>query len=254
MYPRILRQSIKEYDIVHINNAKLATYGLLQPIRPIVLTIWGTDDGQGQFGSLTKKVAPYYDEVIVSGNWMSQRISVDHQVIEFPFDSKKFYPIPQKKARSKIGWDDKGNVILFPYDKTYKLKNYPLAKSITEKADTDAELISISSVPNEEMPYYMNASDVVIVTSKGEPGPGVVKEAALCNVPVVSVDTGFVADALEGVSNSYVCTTEKELVDAIDTVLSSGERSDGRKKASEWSINRMGEQLQQVYQGVLETN
>lgn len=251
MYPRILRESLKNYDLIHVNNAKFGLYGLFQSIRPTVLTIWGSD-WRGRFGSFNKKVAPYYDTVIVSSDWMSDYVDFEHEVIEFGFDSQIFRPIPQDEARLKVGWEEKETVILFPYSKTKELKNYPLARSVVNQADTDAELITLSGEPYEKMPYYMNASDVVLVTSKGEPGPGVVKEAALCNVPIVSTDTGFVADVLEGTSNSYVCNTNQDLVAGLNKVLSSKERSDARKKASEWSIETMGDELLDVYNKTIE--
>lgn len=251
LYLRILYQNINDYDIIHINNAKLAAFGLLQTIRPVVLTIWGSD-WKGWKRKINKKIVPHCDTVIVSSKWMTDRVPFEHEVVPFPFDSDLFRPIPQDKARAEIGWEDKRTVVLFPYDKSNDVKNYPLAKSVVEGTNVDAEIVSISGVPYDQMPYYMNASDVVIATSKGEPGPGVVKEAALCNVPVVSTDTGFVAEALDGVSNSYVGRTREELIDGLERVLENGGRSDGRKKASEWSPETMGKQLTEVYKKTIQ--
>ena len=75
---------------------------------------------------------------------------------------------------------------------------------------------------------------------------------ALCNVPVISTDTGFVSSTLAGVKNSYSCATEHELVTSLNTVLDDGRRSDGRKKASEWDIETMGEELLEVYTTLVE--
>jgi glycosyltransferase involved in cell wall biosynthesis len=72
-----------------------------------------------------------------------------------------------------------------------------------------------------------------------------------CNLPIVATDVGDVADQLDGVTHSTVCESDTELADAIVDVLRAGERSNGRETAREYSLDRMGDRIVDVYESVL---
>ncbi|MDB2269884.1 glycosyltransferase family 4 protein [Halorubrum ezzemoulense] len=249
-YPTVLQEQIKKYDIIHANYGNTAPFALFQPTRPIVITYWGSDL-MGRFGTVNSKFANFFDEVILPSPILTEYVSCEHHVIPFGIDTDLFRPIKKSKARSKIGWDPNENYILFPYLKTRDVKNYSLAKRVAGQIDPNIKLVSLNDVEYELMPYYMNASDAVLITSKRESGPMVVKEATLCNVPVVSTDVGFVSDVLSNVDNSYVCNSEATLVKRLEYVVKSGSRSDGRKHANEWGLNNMGNQLIKIYETAL---
>jgi glycosyltransferase involved in cell wall biosynthesis len=247
MYPAVLRESVRDYDLIHANNGKMALFALTQPKRPVVLTLWGSDLMNK---TLYRKISTYADAVVLPSNAMAPYLNTDYTVIPFGVDTDIFAPMSQSKAHKEVGWEQDKNIALFPYPKSRSVKNYPLAEQIVEEIE-ELELHQISDVAHEDVPLYMNASDCVLVTSKRESGPMVIKEAALCNVPVVSTDVGFAAEVLSDVENSYVCSSEVELRDRLEAVLESGERSDGRKYADEWGLDKMGERLVDVYESVL---
>lgn len=97
------------------------------------------------------------------------------------------------------------------------------------------------------MPYYFNAADTLLLTSKYESGPMAVREAAACNVPVVSTSVGFVRDVLDGVSNSVVADDEASLADGLETVVSGDARSNGRDAVDGLGLDEMGDRLLDVY-------
>ena len=55
-----------------------------------------------------------------------------------------------------------------------------------------AEIHYLRGQPNSDVPIWINASDVLLMTSLHEGSPTIVKEALACNLPVVSVDVGDV--------------------------------------------------------------
>ncbi|MFC6954546.1 glycosyltransferase [Halorubellus litoreus] len=116
----------------------------------------------------------------------------------------------------------------------------------------DVELHAIHGVPHDRMPLYLNAADAVLLTSKSEGSPNAIKEALACNAPVVSTPVGDVPDLVDGVRNAAVASTDEGLVDALATVLERGEPSDGRRKMTELSAERMGERIRAVYESVAE--
>ena len=252
-YPKVLRHSLSEYDLVHANYGLVTPFALAQPIRPLVITFWGTDlmSENGWLPRLSTAVARQADAVILPTKAMAANYSGPHSLIPFGVDTERFRPIPKQEARERIGWKSDVPIVLFPYDTSRDVKDFTRAKRIVEQADVDADLRAVSGVPYDEIPYYMNASDVLLVSSKREAGPMVVKEAAACNLPVVSTDVGFVREVLDGVSNCTVSDVDRELVSAVEDVLARDDPSDGRTVIDGLSVDEMADSIVDVYDRVL---
>lgn len=245
-----LGRGLEDFDLVHANYGLSGPFALAQPTRPVVLTLWGSDLMMDGWLSRTSRLsARFSDATIVPSRPMSEQLSTPHEVVPFGIDTELFRPIERAKARERVGWDPDERVVLFPYATDRAVKNYPLAECVV--GQVDATLKTITGVAYEEMPYYMNASDALLVTSERESGPMVVREAAACNVPVVSTDVGFVADVLEGVSESAVADDEHGLVDALARVLDGPGRSNGREVVEGLSVEEMAHHIARVYRSVV---
>lgn len=260
-YPHIVKTAMRgEYDLVHLNSGMIAPLGMLQPKRPIVMTLWGDDllgDRLGGYQpAITKFCAKRCDRVIVRSDEMREALPCDAEVIPSGIDMTKFRPIDRTEARESIGWDTDSRHVLFPYPKKQDKKRYPVAKRIVESVDRQFDdrvtLKVVENVPHEEMYRYYNAADALLLPSLREGSPNTVKEAMACNVPVVSTDVGDVSTRLGPVENSYVCGSDEALEDALVSVLETGARSDGRGHVEELSLERMGERLISIYDSVLE--
>jgi len=57
---------------------------------------------------------------------------------------------------------------------------------------------------------YMNACDMMLMTSLIEGSPNVVKEAMACNRPIISVPVGDVAKMIDGVAGCSVCQRDPQ--------------------------------------------
>ena len=253
-YPEVLSQVRREeYDLVHANYGLVAPFALAQPTRPVVLSLWGTDlmSEMGWLRRLSRFGAQRADAVVVPSPAMSRRLDVDHELIPFGIDTSLFRPIPRDEARAQVGWETDRTIVLFPYDPARSVKDFPRAQRIVDRASVDVELRAVTDVPHDQMPYYMNASDVLLVTSKRESGPLTVKEAAACNLPVISTDVGFVRETIEGVENCAVGTSDEGLTAALEYVVEDGGRSDGRDAIDELGLESMGDRLVGLYERVL---
>ena len=242
-----------EFDLVHANYGLTAPFAFAQPVRPVVLTLWGSD-AMGEAGwlkVLSRAAASRSDAVIAPSRPVERAVDVPTNRIPFGVDTDRFRPVDRDAARAELGWETDGPVVLFPYPPSRDVKNYPLAESVVSSLPMDADLRIMSGVKHDRVPLYMNASDAVLVTSKRESGPMVVKEAAACNVPVIASDVGFVREVLSDVSRSHVCATEAEFVDALASVLRDGRRADGRDRIDGLGLERMGERIRRVYAAVL---
>lgn len=254
--PQSLGEAVNGFDVIHANHGLTAPYALAQPNRPVVVTFWGSELlGRGSplerlVGATSQMTARLADEVILPSPAMAEALQTEHTLIPFGVDTDRFRPIPRAEARERVGWADAGRVVLFPADPDRPEKDFQRAQRVVD--GTGASLRTLSSAPHREMPYYLNASDAVLVTSRHESGPMVVKEAAACNVPVVSTDVGFVSEVLDGVTNSAVCDNSAGLSVVLERILESDRRSDGRDAISGVDLEDMGRQLRRVYEQSLE--
>jgi glycosyltransferase involved in cell wall biosynthesis len=257
LHPAVFRRSFGEYDLIHANYGLTAPAALTQPRLPVVLSLWGSDL-MGKYGRLSTLCAKHADAVIVMSDEMAALLDRECHVIPHGVDFDRFQPMPKQQARERVSWDTDGTHILFPYPKTRDVKDYPRAKQVVESArerlDSDPTLHTLTSVPHEQMPYYMNASDALLLTSKREGSPNSVKEALACNLPVVTTDVGDVRKRLDGVDPSFVCRSDADLVDGLCHVLRRGERSNGREAVRSLSLSRMATRIESVYRTVLETD
>jgi len=254
-YPQVLRETLTgDYDLVHANYGLTAPHALAQPVRPVVVSLWGTDL-MGEYGPVSRLCARYADAVVVMSDEMAAALDGDCRVIPHGVDLDRFRPEPTAAARDELGWDRDARHVLFPYPPDRGVKDHPRAERVVSRArerlDVAVELHTVTGVPHREMPGYVNAADCLLVTSKREGSPNAVKEALACNCPVVSTDVGDVRTRLAGVEPSTVADADDGLVDGLVDVLRDPARSNGREAAREISVERTSERLHGVYRDVL---
>jgi glycosyltransferase involved in cell wall biosynthesis len=252
-YPSVLAHSLNGYDLVHANYGLTAPMAIAQPRHPVVLSLWGSDL-MGRYGPVTKRLAPMCEEVVVMSEGMAEVYGRDCRVIPHGVNLNQFEPMDRDRAREELGWPTDERIVLFPYPPKREVKNHPRARAIVDRVadrlDRSVSLRTATDIPHERMPYYLNAADALLMTSRREGSPNTVKEAMACDLPVVSTDVGDVAQRLGPVEPSTVSDDDDELVAGLAEILRTGERSDGREYAAEIGVERMGAQLLSVYESV----
>jgi len=256
-YPSTLRHSLGDYDLVHANYGLTAPMAVAQPRLPVVLSLWGSDL-MGTYSSVSRQFARFCDAVIVMSEGMAEIYGDDCEVIPHGIDLDVFRPIERSVARAELDWPDDERIVLFPYPAKRDVKDYPRAERLVERVrdhvDGPVSLRTATNVTHDQMPYYYNAADAMLLTSKREGSPNTVKEAMACRLPVLSTDVGDVRTRLASVSPSTVSDDDDELAIGLAATLSAGERSNGRAHADEVSVERMGDRIQSVYERVAETD
>lgn len=253
-YPDVLSHSFDGYDLIHVNYGLTGPAAIAQPNLPVVLGLWGSDL-YGAVSPISRLSARFSDEVVVMSEQMAEDLGQECHVVPHGVDTDLFQPQPQARAQAELGWDPEKRHVLFPYSRERDVKDFPRAQRIVEQArervDESLTLQWATNEPHDRMPLYMNAADVMLMTSKHEGSPNATKEALACNLPVVATDVGDLDEQLDGVSHSRVCRTDRQLVDALVAVVEAGERSNGRRQAQRYSLQRMGDELVDVYESAL---
>lgn len=257
------------YDLVH---AQFGQSGLLAlPKRlPLVVTLRGSDilgivsdaDGrrtlQGRLlQQLSRYVAKRADAVILVSDHMREvvsRLDAVH-VIPSGLDLSLFRPMPRDEARRHLGFSPTKRLVLFVGRPHQARKRFELAKAAVEivNRSTPAELVVAWGIHHVEIPYYLNACDALVFTSMQEGSPNAVKEALACNLPVVSVAVGDVAQRLAGIDGCELCTDESPaaIAAALEGVLRRGGRCDGRAAVAHLDETLLTQKVIAIYESVL---
>lgn len=251
-----LRRFLRQYhfDVVHAHYGLSAVMASLAGAGPLVVSLMGSDvfGSRWLFGLVKFYSEFFWPCVIVKSKPMFRRLGVKYaEIIPNGVDLSLFQEISREEARSKAGFSDR-EIVLWPANPLRDVKNVALAReSIKLLNDEGVELKIIFDVPTEMMPWYYNAADVVLMTSKWEGSPNVVKEALGCNVPVVSTPVGDVDELLEGVGGCEICPADaSSIANALRRVLRNKGRIDGRRNIENLDIETVSDKLLCQYAGV----
>lgn len=259
------------YDLIHAHFGNSALLALPRRL-PLVLTLWGSDV-QGIVGpggrytlkgvllrQITRMAARAADQVIVVAERLIRFLPArDYHVIPGGIDLDLFKPVPRHEARQALGLPDEQPIVFFAANPGTPVKRFGLARAAVDalRADMpDVQLLTAGGIPFTQMPLYMNAADVLLVTSRHEGSPTVVKEALACNLPVVSVDVGDVRQRIAGVAGCVVCKDDRPetIAAALRQVLAERARTNGREAAQWLDEKLMAEEIIAVYWQAVERN
>jgi glycosyltransferase involved in cell wall biosynthesis len=152
---------------------------------------------------------------------------------------------PKTERVEKILKEGKINV-LFAGAFDNNVKDPQLAKQTIEILSQDLDgvnLIELKGYTREEVAILMHSCNALLMTSKTEGSPQVIKEAMACGCPIVSVDVGDVAERIEGVDGCSVVKSREPA--AIADALKKAVVFEGRTNGCE-QIIAMGLSNEQV--------
>ena len=122
-------------------------------------------------------------------------------------------------------------------------------------ANRPIELIELKGYTRDQVTALMYNCDALLMTSKTEGSPQVVKEAMACGCPIVSVDVGDVAERVSGVEGCYVVPTRepKDIAEALQKALAFNGRTNGRERIIEMGLSneQVAKRLESIYENVL---
>lgn len=127
--------------------------------------------------------------------------------------------------------------------------------AIGEENNRPINLIELKGYNRDQVNALMYNCDALLMTSKTEGSPQVIKEAMACGCPIVSVDVGDVAERTSGVEGCYVVPSRepKDIAEALQKAIAFEGKTNGREKIIEMGLNNelVAEHLMRIYEQVL---
>lgn len=209
-----LRQS--DYDLIHAHGLASLPASLAFK-KPLIVSVMGSELVDHPFLKPVYRflTSCFWNHVIVKSNSLLKLIGTAKlskvSILPNGVDLATFRPIDKLSARKKTGLDTDKIFVLFMADPARKSKNYPLAEeavNILKKEHKNLELLVQYNNPKEKVPDYLNSADVVLLTSRWEGSPNIVKEAMACNRPVVATDVGDVKFLFENTPGCFITSDE----------------------------------------------
>lgn len=248
------------YDLVHIHYGLSGLFMLLPCHKKVksVVTFHGCDiQPQGDGGKLTRwisrQVSRRCDCCIILNKGMKKIVDMCNKnnfIIPCSVDCDTFRPtMTRPKNRTPK--------IVFPSKRNYHVKNYPLFADVLSilcnKYGMQCEEVELSDFTRQQIAEIFNEADLMLMTSRSEGSPQVVKEAMACNLPVVSTPVGDVHELLEGVKNCYVSEKHdaEELASLVAKSLShKGEGITGSEKIKAMHLDSksISDRIYKLYQ------
>ena len=224
------------FDFVHAHFSLTAFVASLAGVKPLVVSLMGSDVKSSFFYKILIRVFAFlfsWRSIIVKSQDMYDDLGIKcAQIIPNGVDITRFKKMDKVECQEKLGWNKSKRHILFPANAERREKNYQLAiEAISFLNNPLVEIHSLHNVPNEEMPIWYNAADVVLLTSLWEGSPNAIKEAMACCRPIVCTNVGDVAWLLDGVDNCYVVEHKsEEVVEKINLALNGSSITKGIDK------------------------
>jgi glycosyltransferase involved in cell wall biosynthesis len=242
------------FDVVHAHFGLAALPALAALRGPVVVTLHGNDLFVRRSKLVTQAALPLTAlpaavsrafSANVPGAGTTRRVAV----LPVGIALERFRPIPRAEARARLGLDPAGPYLLFPHDPARPLKRFDRAR----EAAGDVPLLTMGGVAPDEVPYWINAANAVLVPSQDEGFGLSVIEALACGVPAFGTPVGIHPVALHGIEGAFCEEWDaarwraalRPVLDAPDP------RVDGRDRAALFSADRMADRVAAAWRAVI---
>lgn len=236
-----LKQFIRDYhpDIIHAHYGLCGLLASMQSRVPVVTTYHGSDINQRHVRPFSRvAMRRSAANIFVSRRLMRLSGHPRHALLlPCGVDENEWQGLSRTDARELMHLVPEKRYVLFAGAIDNEVKDAPLALSAValyqqEHADEDVELVELKGYDRREVTLLMCAADCLLLTSKTEGSPQVVKEAMMCGCPIVSVDVGDVSERVSGVEGCYVVEsrTPQDLADKLHEAFLFTGKTTGRQK------------------------
>ena len=213
------------HDVVHANYSFCGFTAAMACASPLVVSLMGSDTKTKGLLKFATKICIklFWKKTIVKSASMAEDLDATNKVNVIPngVDIALFETTNAMEARKKLDFDSNKKHIVFIGDPFRFSKNGQLAQKCVENLKrSDVKFHIVNGLPHAQIIDFMHAADVILMTSRYEGSPNVIKEAMACNKPIVSTNVGDVAYLLDGLEGCYVTSQmEQDITSALFKAL-----------------------------------
>jgi teichuronic acid biosynthesis glycosyltransferase TuaC len=274
VYSMRLFLKYNNFDIIHAHYGLTAIVALLAKRQEKLIVSFMGDDIVGSnriSGSVTRISILaaslniflsrfFYSYTIVKSEEMRKKISHNKvSLIPNGVNLEIYKPVDRETSCKNCGINPDSHLVIFVSSPLRVEKNYNLVKESVKKTDyRNIILKTLTGHSQEELCYYYNAADVLVLTSFHEGSPNVIKEAMACNCPIVTTKVGDVEWVIGNTNGCYFSSFDpddfsKNLKKALDFSEKNG-RTKGRDRIIEKGLDSesVAKQIIAIYKRVLE--
>lgn len=244
-------------DIIHAHYGLCGALAVLQRKVPVIITFHNGETLTKKgilFSSFASQLSAYnifVAEHIKKGLFAPKR---RYSIIPCGVNLDQLPNYTRSEAKNFLGFDNNETYVLFGGAFDNPRKNAALAKEAISLVNKPVTLIEMKGWNREQVPFLYAACDLLLLPSKSEGSPQVVKEAMACNCPVVATNVADISWLLKDVTSSYVTSFDaKEISERINAIIESNERSNGRKRIMSLGLDNdtIACKLLSIYKAVL---
>ena len=257
-----LRKKIHEFqpDVVHAHFGLCGMVAVLASRKkvPVVITCHNGETLSKSANIISSLAIHRADYTICVAQHIYDKLHIKpktYMIQPCGIDLKDLPLVDKAKAMKEMGLSSDKINILFGGSFSNARKNAPLAQAaIALLKRDDINLIEMKGFNRHQVALLFNACDMLLLPTKSEGSPQVLKEAMACNCPIIATDVADISYLLQGVTNSYVTSFDPaDVAEKIMRVIECGERSNGRDRINELKLDNplVCETILGIYKEVL---
>ena len=269
-----LKRAIRKHqpDLIHAHYGLSGLLANLQRRVPVVTTYHGSDinvPAVRRFSKIAMRLSAH--NIFVSqrnvalalspNGFITSRLKKRYTLLPCGVNLTDDQLLSRSEARKTLGIDDDAKVVLFAGAFANTVKDAPLAQEAVSFASNLSPIASnltlqeLRGFSRAEVNCWMCAANCLLLTSKTEGSPQVIKEAMACGCPIVSVDVGDVAERVSGVEGCYVVRTRepKDIAEALQRAIAFEGKTNGRERILEMGLSneQVAQRLMAIYQSLV---
>lgn len=203
---------VSKVDLIHAHYSFSGFLASLVSSGPVVCSLMGSD--LLMMGGLMQLLTRFFSRflwavTIVKSAEMKILLPGSH-FIPNGVDLDNFRELSKSEALQITGFSPLYKHIIFvAQDPLSKVKNLALAeKAVSLLNDDTIKFHTVSGKSFEELPFYYNSADALVLTSLSEGSPNVIKEAMACNCPIVTTDVGDIREVMGDTRGCYITSSD----------------------------------------------